>query len=203
MLTQRLQNWTGWLATFVVNQDGEHTGSDGSSKTISNNFDLQLLLSLRSKTDVIVTTGETARKENYKSSRHAPIAFLTRNPASLSGIPAVTNAGFFENYFLSEHEEAVFDHIEKSLSDLGFQAFLFEGGRRSLAQLLNSVKDVRFVLSITPNGVQNPARPETINPLQILKTSFGNSINSYSNLSLEDDFIVGTNRVIAWFKPAL
>jgi hypothetical protein len=106
---------------MVVHLAGAHFGSDGTSKSISNNLDLALLMALRSKCSVIVTTGETARKEGYKSSRFAPLAFITMNPQSLDDLPAIKEPGSFANFFLKQTGPNLnFNDVTGQLKDKGF-----------------------------------------------------------------------------------
>jgi riboflavin biosynthesis pyrimidine reductase len=187
---------------MVVNLEGAHFGSDGTSKSISNNLDLALLMALRSKSSVIVTTGETARKESYRSSRFAPLAFITKNPQSLADLPAIKEQGSFENIFLKQNGPNLnFNEITGQLKEMGFNSFLFEGGPSSLQLLLNSSESVKLVFSFTNTDASGRLAKRKWEPLEALSKAlpeFGHA----SELSLEDDFEAGQNRVITWVKPA-
>lgn len=186
----RVPDWTGWLATFVINEAGESVGADGTSASLSNPTDLALLISLRTKADVIVTTGATARAEKYKASRLAPIAFLSRDPHSLLSIPAFTQLGPNKNILLkTKSETSAFLDSQEQLQGLGYQSFLFEGGRGSLNALLEQTGQIELVLNIA--NVQNPTAVKS----QIgLKKLFAQDYKA----QLLDDFVAGENRVTHW-----
>lgn len=195
----RIPKWSGWLASFVVDQQGNHAGVDGSSKSISNNLDLQLLLALRSKCSVIVTTGATARAEEYKSSRFAPIAFLTKNRNSLNDVPAVNSPGTHPNIFLdSKQVELNFLELSIELRKLGFEGFLFEGGPSVLNQLLSSDVPVQLVLSVVTSELSIDTAFVQAQPVQFLNRE----LSSEFNMTLVDDFIAGRNRITRWVKKA-
>lgn len=146
----------GWRAAIVLNGSGEFVGADGSSKLISNESDLALLLELRSQSDVIVTTGKTARSEQYRSSKFAPIAFITRNSESLRNIPAFTVPGEFPNRILTSQKHNL-DWLPEQIRELGFSRPLFEGGPSSLNQLIESGLAIEIFASSTA-----PVQPQEV-----------------------------------------
>lgn len=188
--TARIPNWKGWLTTFVVDENNQHVGADGTSKAISNQIDLQLLISLRTKAKVIVTTGATARAEKYKSSRFAPIAFLTRTPESLIELPAFTKPGGHDNLiFSSFQDESLFEQVDESLRALGLDAMLYEGGPALLGALVRQVGAIQLVLCVA-----NTRNPRSVDAYEILAKLSPQT----SKLTLLDDFAVGDNRITRW-----
>lgn len=149
-----------------------------------------MLIALRSKTDVIVTTGATARAENYRSSRFAPILFISRNPYSLLEIRAFKNPGPNKNLLLpkSDHVQ-VFLESQKYLTELGFESFLFEGGATSLSKLLAEVGQIRAVISVA-----NLDKPGEVDPRMILEKL----LPMVGIANIEDDFIAEKNRITVW-----
>jgi len=199
VLASRIPSWSGWLASIVVDESGNHVGTDGNSKSISNELDLQLLLALRSKCSVIVTTGATARAEAYRSSRFAPIAFLTKNRSSLIDVPAVKSPGTHQNIFLDSYQTALdFGKIGSDLQDLGHKSLLFEGGPSVLEQLLSSGVSVQLVLSVVGSETPGETFLNEANPRNFLNRD----LTSEYQLELADDFSVGRNRVTRWLKQA-
>ena len=190
-----LPAWSGWLATIVSSEDGLVVGQDGNSKGIGNQVDLQLLMALRSKADVICTTGKTARAESYKASRFAPLAFLTKSRESLSEIPAIVEPGSHENIFL---EPLVgvdpFNWANAELNNLGLTSILFEGGPSSLEGLWSFDLPVQLVFSIA-----DCREAEDVDVLEIL----GIALPWLKSPELVDDIVIGPNRVTRWVKSPL
>lgn len=192
---EKLANWQGWLASLVVDSNGNTVGSDGTSKTVGNQTDLQLLIALRSKTSLIVTTGKTARSEQYKASRFAPIAFITRHQGSLASIPAVASPGNFENIFLTSSKPLpdAFSDFDSEVSKAGFSSILFEGGLDSVAALLESPLPLTLVLSIANVQDFDEAKARKL---------LNQILPKWSDPQLQEAFGVGPNLVTTWTKPA-
>lgn len=84
------------LDTYYPKVDGirfnfvlsSNISTSSSSDESSNQMDRELLKFIRSESDLIITTGKTARSENLKASRYAPMLILTRSADELN-IPAV------------------------------------------------------------------------------------------------------------------
>lgn len=192
---ENIPAWTGWLATLVSDEHGHLLGLDGNSKGIGNQLDLQLLIALRSKADVIVTTGKTARAESYKASRFAPLAFVTKSRVSLLELPAVLEPGVHENIFLEPLDGVqVFDWANEELSKKGYTSILFEGGSSSLESLWSSDLNLQLVFSIA-----NCHAADDVDVATVLSKALP-WLNTHE---LADDFVLGPNRVTRWVKSAL
>lgn len=188
--TSRIADWTGWLSTFAVDSDGAYVGATGTSKSLSSDLDLKLLIALRSKTDAIVTTGATARAEDYRASRFAPIVFLTKKPESLQEIRAFTQPGAFENLVVTDiPDDRVFLETQKALQSKGLQRYLFEGGARTLPLLISQVGPIVLVLSIS-----NLTKPEDLDPKTVLDKFLPGDFGA----ELLDDLVIATNRITTW-----
>ncbi len=192
--SDRIPSWNGWLASMVLDSNGNHIGVDGTSKSISNSVDIQLLMALRAKSDVIVTTGKTARIEAYKASRFAPIAIVSRQPKPLDGIPALSQTGDFESIVLkSDGRELDFIELGRQLSLLGFNRFLFEGGPSTMSQLLRSNVASGLVLSVV-----DVDSSQKLEPRRIAEASLGLG----PEFEQADDFVAERNRVTRWVRKA-
>lgn len=190
--SERLPSWNGWLASMVLDSNGNHIGVDGTSKSISNSMDIHLLMALRAKSDVIVTTGKTARIEAYKASRFAPIAIVSRQPKPLDGIPAFSQTGDFKSIVLrSDGLELDFDELGRQLRTLGFNRFLFEGGPSTMSQLLRSDVASELVLSVVDVDAS-----QKLEPRRIAETRLGLG----PEFVLADDFLAERNRVTRWVR---
>ena len=193
--TEKIPSWQGWLASLVIDSSGNTAGNDGTSKTVGNQTDLQLLIALRSRASLIVTTGKTARIEKYKASRFAPIAFITRDESSLATIPAIAKPGKFKNIFLSSSKplKEAFKDFDSEISNSGFNNVLFEGGLESVASLSQSTLPLTLVLSIA-----NAQGFDVAHTVQLLNKI----LPGWTNPHLIESFGVGPNLVAIWTKAA-
>jgi len=103
--TSSLQDGSHWYPRFlgirfnyVVDAiDRTATNSD----VASNKLDRYFLRVIRSSSDLIITTGKTARVERLRSSKLAPMAIITSQPDSLN-IPAIEEQSSHPVYVCSE-----------------------------------------------------------------------------------------------------
>jgi len=77
----------------------DRTGTN--SDAASNELDRYFLRVIRSSSDLIITTGKTARAERLRSSKLAPMAIITSQPDSLN-IPAIEEQSSQPVYVCSE-----------------------------------------------------------------------------------------------------
>jgi riboflavin biosynthesis pyrimidine reductase len=181
-------NWQGWSASLVIGTRGETQGDDGTSKPLSNPFDLSILLALRSKADLIVTTGETARAEEYRTSRFAPIAVISRRPESLLTLPLFSENQSNRNMVLSPRAKQT---IPEALADAGLATagskILFEGGLSTLRELIRQGLNLNLIIS-RPNSAIG-SELEALDVYQTLNLPHENS-------ELLDDLLIGQHRVL-------
>ncbi len=219
------QSWTiakeygicnGWRINFAIDAAGNSFGETGSSIDVSTDLDRLLLGKLRSLADVIVTSGQTARAEKYRSSKHAPIAIFT-NTGDLDLVPAIQGTQYFTPLVLTPSSSAA--EVEVGLSDVdvqvlpyetsgdarawptsiasllhreGFQSPILESGLSTLRQFLaNNVID-EVCLSVTyPNGVSISARDLSIANLEGL-------LGSIDGFELANLFTDGKSTFSRW-----
>jgi riboflavin biosynthesis pyrimidine reductase len=154
-----------------------------------------MLMALRSKADVICTTGKTARAESYKSSRFAPLAFLTKSRKSLSEIPAVVEPGSHENIFIEPRTGIdPFNWANTELDNMGLKSILFEGGSSSLQTLWLADLPIQLVFSIA-----DCQEAEDVEVPEILAIA----LPWLKSPELVDDIVIGPNRVTRWVKSPL
>ena len=72
--------------SFVVDSKGSIASAQGNSKGLGNESDLQLLLALRSHSEVVLTSGLTARVEQYKMPSNADLAIFTMQGVEALGL---------------------------------------------------------------------------------------------------------------------
>jgi riboflavin biosynthesis pyrimidine reductase len=113
----------GWRVNFAIDSAGRSYGETGVSADVSTELDRLLLSKLRSLSDVIVTSGLTARTERYRSSKHAPIAIFTTS-GDLDDVPAIQGTQYFTPLVLTPQSRAA--EVEIRLSDVDAHIVAFE-----------------------------------------------------------------------------
>jgi riboflavin biosynthesis pyrimidine reductase len=113
----------GWRVNFAIDSSGRSYGETGVSADVSTELDRLLLGKLRSLSDVIVTSGLTARTERYRSSKHAPIAIFTAS-GDLDDVPAIQGTQYFTPLVLTPQSKAA--EVEIRLSDVDVLIIPFE-----------------------------------------------------------------------------
>lgn len=75
-----------WVrANMIISQDRHFVGPSDSSRDLTNESDLKLLLLLRALSDVVLVGANTARMENYRQPKaRDEFAFLDRKPPRLA-----------------------------------------------------------------------------------------------------------------------
>ena len=75
-----------WVrANMIVSSDGHFVGAGDSSRDLTGDSDLKLLLLLRALSDVVLVGANTARLENYRQPKaREEFAFLNRKPPRLA-----------------------------------------------------------------------------------------------------------------------
>ena len=78
-------------SSFVVDSAGKATNEQGNSKGLGNSSDLFLLKTLRRHAQVVLTSGLTARVENYRMPATADLAIFTQRGVGELGLEPKTN----------------------------------------------------------------------------------------------------------------
>jgi hypothetical protein len=77
------ENWV--RANMIISQDGHFVGPSDSSRDLTGESDLKLLLLLRALSDVVLVGANTARMENYRQPKaREEFAFLNRKPPRIA-----------------------------------------------------------------------------------------------------------------------
>ena len=77
--TQALQPWYPVVKGFRLNFVFSANQSDENSDSSSNSLDRIILKFIRSQSDLILTSGKTARNESLRSSTYAPLLIITNS----------------------------------------------------------------------------------------------------------------------------
>lgn len=132
----------GVRASFAASETGSFVDEQGSSRGISNPSDYEVHMRLRSQAEMILTTGATARAENYRSSKFAPIWVVTGKPNEVRTLPLFTDESVFEN--------RTFDSFPAALGEASSEdkkRILYEGGASSWLELSKVLPKWQLVLS--------------------------------------------------------
>jgi hypothetical protein len=86
--------WIGIRSNHVITKTGSFTDSAGSTRGISTKEDLELLLALRERADLLVVDASTARIESYKALKHTPMAIFSAS-GNFVDIPAASGSNVF------------------------------------------------------------------------------------------------------------
>jgi len=171
----------GVRANFVVNNQGHFTGESGSSREISNENDLVLLKKLRSLSDVIVTDAKTARMEQYRPSKFAPIEIWSKT-GDFTGLTAEQGLSF-----------RITPDVVRTISELVniYRSVLLETGP-TLTNLLGNAKAIDE-LKLTVVGA--PSQQDAILTASSAKESLGlNYLKLIECQSLGDSWFLTLGR---------
>ena len=129
---------------MVAGPGGVLVDDSGSSRGISNQDDRELLIHLRSLSDVVVTGGETARRERYRKPKSASLAIITRRPIDIT-----------EALVLSPPEaEGVATWSIAELERRGFRKILLEVGPSLANEFLQNDLVDEFCLSLVDGELE-------------------------------------------------
>jgi riboflavin biosynthesis pyrimidine reductase len=129
---------------MVAGSDGSFVDTKGSSRGISNNLDRDLLIHLRTLSDIVVTGGATARLEQYRKPKTASLAIISRRHVEISDAIALTPP--------ESSQVAVWSLQE--LRRLGFNRVLLEVGPSLAREFLENDLVDEFCLTLTSGELQ-------------------------------------------------
>lgn len=134
-------------ASLVADENGNTISSLGNSSGLGNATDLSLLIALRRKSQVILTTGKTFRSDRYKFPKLADLAVLTRQVIDIP-VPAgqtliASSAGYHQALLDLQRSEYQRVHIEYGIT--GVRALL---EARALDALLLSSRSKSGLLAL-------------------------------------------------------
>jgi riboflavin biosynthesis pyrimidine reductase len=156
---------------YVISVDGHQ---DTKSDVASNSIDRYFLKAIRSVSDLIITTGITARSENLRSSNLAQMAILTNHPDDID-IPATTIQSKFplvicstrtltrkysnQNVdFLSLESEETPKAITEIVKHFGSKAPVFETGFSTATELVAGNLIDEVCISVTGSVSKDDAK---------------------------------------------
>ena len=139
-------------ASLVADKFGFTVSNVGNSKGLGNPTDLQLLLALRRKSGVVLTSGRTFLAEAYRMPSQADLAIMSRSSPDVSHLgPRVDQKVHWlgEDGNVSSYGEAV-----QKLHLMGYSSIHSEFGLAGVKALIaNQFLDALFVSSKSSSGV--------------------------------------------------
>ena len=152
---------------FVISS--KPSGNQNSNE-ISNTVDRYILKTIRSRSDLIITTGKTARDENLTSSKFAPVVIITKDPNNID-IPA-TNLSSEKPVVIASSESLGRDYANTNLK---FMKLNVTGFAASAAALLAELESHSPVFETGLNSFRDLAAAGLIDELCLTVTSAASS----------------------------
>jgi riboflavin biosynthesis pyrimidine reductase len=145
-------------ASLVCDENGSTIGKDGSSKGLGNQTDLALLIALRRKSQVVLTSGRTFRADQYRFPKHSDLAVLSNVPVSIN-VPAGQR--------LLEKKSGYTQALLELKAD-GYSHIHVEYGLTGISDLVaNRVLDGLFLSSTTRAGLDKLALELGVSPVVV------------------------------------
>jgi riboflavin biosynthesis pyrimidine reductase len=139
-------------ASLVADEFGNTVSQEGNSSGLGNSIDLALLIALRRKSEVVLTSGKTLREDRYKFPKGADLAVLTSHEVDMA-VPAgqqliLSSTGYSEalaalkaSGYQRVHVEYGVTGISSLVKEKAIEAMFLsspkESGVLALAQRLN------------------------------------------------------------------
>lgn len=167
--------WSGIRTNHVISSSGSFVDQNGSSRGLSTQEDLALLLELRKLADLVVVDAATARKEKYKRLSHAHLAIVSAS-GNFSSIPATSET---ERVTLFSEAEPTLDrsgydyqHISSAdpfekiiiwAENMRMKSILVEAGPTLTKVCFQTTKVNQSAITFTPKIVRGEISPN-LNP---------------------------------------
>jgi hypothetical protein len=150
-------------ASLVADAQGSTTNSTGNSKGLGNAVDLQLLLALRRKSDVVATSGRTFLAEEYKMPSESDLAVFSRSPVDVTHL--ATGQKQKLHVFEGASGGSKISSSVAILQGLGYEKIHCEFGEFGTAELIqNHCLDALFLSSRSSRGADLLAAKLAVEP---------------------------------------
>ena len=105
--------WSGIRTNHVISSDGKFVDETGSSRGLSTKEDLELLIELRTLSDLVIVDAATARREKYRklSSAHLAIVSASGNFNDIPAATATEGVTLFSSVNPSLQDKSALDHV--------------------------------------------------------------------------------------------
>lgn len=147
--------------SFVVDEFGQVVNSAGSSSGIGNQSDKLLLRALRANAQVVLTSGKTARADNYRMPRTADLAIFTnRGAGDLELIPKENQRLTIFGSDKAPGFAAAIDYLKT----LGYQRIHVEFGLTGFSAIKDQL-DLVVLSTVSGNGLEVFTRQQKLEPI--------------------------------------
>lgn len=151
MLPAELQNLISSsriTTSFVVDYEGDVVNQSGSSIGIGNLTDRKLLSALRASAQVVLTSGKTARLDNYRMPKKADLAVFTDTGVEEVDLRPVSTQRLtvFGSEVATDFKAAL-----KHIQSLGYDRVQVEFGPTGFQQILPEL-DLVLISSVSNSG---------------------------------------------------
>lgn len=186
--------WTGIRTNHVVDTAGSFVDEFGSSRGLSNEFDLALLIALRRRADLVLVDARTARQESYRALSKTALGLISQT-GDFSGIPAAesksSNVYLFSGNGTDDIDNRAvqigngnpFPAILAFAKSKGWKAILLEAGP-TLARLAFDAKLVSQSAITITSKVALPESFEPTNPFDAKAKLLSLAVDNFSAYSL-------------------
>jgi hypothetical protein len=171
---------------------GANSSTSENSNALSNSLDRSILKLIRQQSDLIITTGKTARAEALKASKFAPMLIVTRDesldiPATATnsaqriyalGVDSLRNAKNENLHVLGRFSGSVADEVEKLSTR--YESIVLEAGRTVTSELMD--RNLVTEIDITVTGAKG-----LLDAKDILKNGIGRFAKDFDIVQILGD----------------
>ena len=144
----------------MVNDAGEVANVDGTSAGIGNSTDKDLLAALRSHSEIVLTSGKTARADRYRMPKTADLAVLTR--AGVDELQLQPKPGQ-RLIILSDAKTSYLSALDQ-LKDLGYRNVHVEYGPTGFREVRPNL-DLTLISGVSEAGIAAFAKVHSLTQL--------------------------------------
>lgn len=123
-------------ASFVVDATGSTIGASGNSSGLGNDTDLSLLRFIRAQSEVVLTSGKTARADQISMPRSADLAVFTRTSVEFLGLSPKKDQQLI---LIGTEQAAGFPEALGFLKSLGYRNIQVEFGVTGFTSVLGQI----------------------------------------------------------------
>ena len=137
-------------SSFVVDSAGSTLGTSGNSSGLGNRTDLSLLRLIRAQSEVVLTSGKTARADKISMPKSADLAIFTKTGVdSLELVPRDDQ----QLILIGSEQAAGFPEALEFLKELGYRHIQVEFGEAGFESLRGQI-ELCVISGMAASGVE-------------------------------------------------